>query len=90
MSVNRVEIIERLTTIIADQLSKDVEKIRNIVAIQPDAELELLGIDELEHFELMMNIEEAFECEISDQEAEGLLHFGELVDFVIECREKNP
>jgi len=90
MSVNRSEISERLVTMIADQLSADHEKIATLVASQPDITLELLGIDELEHFELMMNMEEAFECEISDQEAEQLLHFGELVDFVIECKENNP
>ena len=87
MTITREEIIQKLAGIIADQLTKPHEELEVLVAERPDIPLELLGIDELEHYELMMNVEEAFECEISDEDAESLLTFGELVEYVEDCSE---
>ncbi|KKR96364.1 MAG: Acyl carrier protein [candidate division TM6 bacterium GW2011_GWE2_41_16] len=78
------EIAHTVTSIIADQVTGDFDRIQALITEQPDISLDLLGIDELEHFELMMNIEEAFNIDISDQDAESLITFGTLIEFIQE------
>ena len=89
MSVSRDEVMTRVLGIVADQLGKEYDEVAEVVGARTDIPLDLLGVDELEHFELMMNIEESFECEISDADAEGLLTLGALTDYLVECKERS-
>lgn len=70
------DIRERLLRLVAEQLSIKPEDISD------DATLELLGADSLDRVELIMKIEEEFELEINDDDAEKLTRFGQLVSYV--------
>lgn len=79
----REETEQRLRKLIADQLSIAPEQINDAVT------LEQLGADSLDRVEIVMKLEELFDIEINDDDAEKLSRFGELLDYVIEVREKN-
>jgi acyl carrier protein len=77
--MSTIQLEARLRSIVADHLGKSEADIR------PEASLiEDLDADSLDLVELMMNIEEAFDIEIPDDEAENLRTFKELVDYVAE------
>mmetsp|Transcript_45051 Transcript_45051/g.78404 ORF Transcript_45051/g.78404 Transcript_45051/m.78404 type:complete len:114 (-) Transcript_45051:140-481(-) len=62
------EVETKLNGIIAEQLGVDLEKVK------PDASFtEDLGADSLDAVELIMAIEEAFDIEIPDEEAEKMV-----------------
>merc|ERR1719265_2640351 len=61
------DIEDKLTTIIAEQLSVDKEKVTPSASFTED-----LGADSLDAVELIMAIEEAFDIEIPDDEAEKM------------------
>jgi acyl carrier protein len=67
----------RVRSIIADQLGVSEEEIR------PDSNfIEDLGADSLDIVELIMAMEEEFETEIPDEEAENIRTVGDAVGFV--------
>nr|KAG5705306.1 hypothetical protein BaRGS_010757 [Batillaria attramentaria] len=41
-----------------------------------------LGLDSLDHVELMMLVEEEFACKISDNVSKNLMHPHDIVDFI--------
>lgn len=63
--------------IIADQLGMDVEEIRNDMSYVDD-----LGADSLDIVELIMSLEEEFEVEVPDEDAEKLLTVQDTLDYV--------
>ncbi len=73
-----IEIVEnRVREIIAEQLGIGDDE------IQPDAHFSSdLGADRLDLIELMMALEEEFDLEISDEDAENLTSLGSIVDFL--------
>jgi acyl carrier protein len=71
------EITARLKEIVMDRL--DVEEDQ----IKPDASfVEDLGADSLDIVELIMGIEEEFDIEIPDEDAEKLTNVGEAMDYI--------
>ncbi len=67
----------RVRSIIADQLGVSEEEIR------PDSNfIEDLGADSLDIVELIMAMEEEFETEIPDEEAENIRTVGDAVGYV--------
>ncbi len=71
------EITARLKEIVMDRL--DVEEDQ----IKPEASfVEDLGADSLDIVELIMGIEEEFDIEIPDEDAEKLTNVGEAMDYV--------
>lgn len=67
----------RVRSIIADQLGVSEEEIR------PESNfIEDLGADSLDIVELIMAMEEEFETEIPDEEAENIRTVGDAVSFV--------
>lgn len=70
-------IFERLREIFALQLGVDEEEITLTSRFEQD-----LGGDSLDRVELIMAIEEAFDLEISDEEAEKIHTVQETVDYV--------
>ena len=71
------EITTRLREIVMDRL--DVEEDQ----IKPEASfVEDLGADSLDIVELIMGIEEEFDIEIPDEDAEKLTNVGEAMNYV--------
>ena len=70
---------ERIKKIISEQLGVEEEE------VIPDAKfVEDLGADSLDTVELVMALEEEFDIEIPDEEAEKILTVGGAIDFIKE------
>ena len=71
------EIYEKLKKIIKDQLSIDEDKITMEATFIDD-----LSADSLDIVELIMNIEEEFDMEIPDSEAEKIVNISDVVKYI--------
>lgn len=72
-----MEIESRVRAIIADQLGVAEEEVK------PEARfIEDLGADSLDIVELIMAMEEEFETEIPDEEAEKILTVGDTIEYI--------
>lgn len=71
------EIFERIKAIIVDRLGVDEDKINNDTNFQND-----LGADSLDIVELVMEMEDTFNEEISDEVAEQITTVGKAVEFI--------
>lgn len=72
-----MEIESRIRAIIADQLGVSEDEVK------PEARfIEDLGADSLDIVELIMAMEEEFETEIPDEEAEKILTVGDTIEYV--------
>lgn len=72
-----MDIEARVKAIIADQLGVSEEEVK------PEARfIEDLGADSLDIVELIMAMEEEFETEIPDEEAEKILTVGDTIEYV--------
>ena len=77
--MTKEEVVEKLKTIVSDRL--DVEKDQ----VTPEKTfVEDLGADSLDIVELIMGIEEEFEIEIPDEDAEKLTSVGEAMKYTLE------
>ncbi|MCQ1528034.1 acyl carrier protein [Lutispora saccharofermentans] len=70
-------IFEKVQEKIAEQLSIDSEDIA-----MESSFIEDLGADSLDIVELLMALEEEFDIEIPDEEAEKLVTVGDVVDYI--------
>lgn len=68
---------DQLKSIIAEQIGVSVESLREEAKFIED-----LGADSLDIVELMMNIEEAFNIDIPDDEAEKMLTVGDALRYI--------
>jgi acyl carrier protein len=73
------QIYEKVKAIIVDQLGVEDEE----VTIESSF-IEDLGADSLDIVELIMALEEEFEIEVPDEDAEKLLTVGSAVDYIKE------
>lgn len=71
------EIEERIKKIVAEQLGVNEADVKNESSFVND-----LGADSLDTVELVMALEEEFECEIPDEQAEKINTVQEAIDFV--------
>ena len=72
-------ILEKVRSIVAEQLSVDAGEIK------PDSNFQNeLGADSLDTVELVMALEEAFDIEIPDEAAESIATVGDAVKFIEE------
>jgi len=68
---------QRVYAIVADQLGVNEEEIK------PESRfIEDLGADSLDIVELIMAMEEEFETEIPDEEAEKILTVGDTIEYI--------
>ena len=68
---------ERIKTIVVEQLGVKPEQ------VVPEASLiDDLGADSLDTVELVMALEEEFETEIPDEEAEKIRSVGQIIDYI--------
>jgi acyl carrier protein len=77
---NRGESIEtRVKKIIIEQLGVAAEQVTNEASFVED-----LGADSLDTVELVMALEEEFECEIPDEDAEKITTVQQAIDYIKE------
>ena len=67
----------KVKDIIVSQLGVDADKVTNAATFVDD-----LGADSLDTVELIMAIEEEFDCEIPEEEAANISTVQEVIDFV--------
>ena len=71
-------IVERVKKIVAEQLGVNEADIKNESSFVDD-----LGADSLDTVELVMALEEEFECEIPDEDAEKITTVKQAVDYIV-------
>ena len=70
-------VVDKVKKIIAEKLSVDLEE------VVPEASfVEDLGADSLDLVELIMSMEEEFEIDISDEDAEKLVKVQDAIDYI--------
>ncbi len=69
-------VFEKIKGIVADKLSIEENE------VTMDTTLEDLGADSLDIVEVIMALEDEFEIEISDEEAEKISTVGDLVEYI--------
>ncbi len=73
--MNNIE--DQIKKIVAEQLGVNEAEVKNESSFVND-----LGADSLDTVELVMALEEAFECEIPDEEAEKINTVQDAIDYV--------
>ena len=70
-------VFEKVATIIAKELDKDVSTIKMETRLVED-----LGADSLDAVEIMFSLEEEFGMEIDDESAQSIKTVGDLVKYI--------
>ncbi len=72
-------VFERVQSVVSEQLGVDLDK------VTPEAEfVQDLNADSLDLVELIMQLEEEFGVEISDEQAESIVTVGDAFEFIQE------
>jgi len=71
------DVLERVTAIVVDRLGVDAEKVTLEASFKED-----LNADSLDVVELIMELEDEFNLEISDEDAEKITTVGEVVNYI--------
>ncbi|KOO46638.1 acyl carrier protein [Priestia koreensis] len=71
------EVVERVTKIIVDRLGVDESEVKLESSFKDD-----LGADSLDVVELVMELEDEFDMEISDEEAEKIATVNDAVTYI--------
>jgi acyl carrier protein len=71
------EVLERVTKIIIDRLGVEESKVTLEASFKDD-----LGADSLDVVELVMELEDEFDMEISDDDAEKIVTVGDAVNYI--------
>jgi len=72
-------IAEKVKQIVAEQLGVDDDQVTNDASFMDD-----LGADSLDTVELVMALEEEFDIEISDEDAEKIQTVQDAIDYISE------
>lgn len=71
------DVLERVTKIIVDRLGVEESKVALEASFKDD-----LGADSLDVVELVMELEDEFDMEISDDDAEKIITVGDAVNYI--------
>ncbi|HHF52115.1 MAG: acyl carrier protein [Candidatus Aminicenantes bacterium] len=77
--MDREELLAKVKEIVSDKLSISEDQVTEEASFIDD-----LGADSLDTVELIMALEDEFELDIPDEEAEKLDTVGKAIDFVLE------
>lgn len=72
-------IAERVKQIVVEQLGVEEDQVTNEAAFMED-----LGADSLDTVELVMALEEEFDIEIADEDAEKIQNVQDAIDYITE------
>lgn len=75
--MSNADVETRVKEIIVEQLGVSADEVKNDSSFVDD-----LGADSLDTVELVMALEEAFDCEIPDEEAEKITTVQQAIDYV--------
>jgi len=75
--MTETEVLERITKIIVDRLEVEASEVKLDAAFKDD-----LGADSLDVVELVMELEDEFGMEISDDDAEKISTVGDAVNYI--------
>lgn len=70
-------VVERVTKVIVDRLGVDESEVKMEASFRDD-----LGADSLDVVELVMELEDEFDMEISDEDAENMTTVGDAVTYI--------
>ncbi|MCT4488751.1 acyl carrier protein [Levilactobacillus parabrevis] len=76
--MTRAEIFDKITDIIADRFETDRDQINEQLNFKKD-----LDADSIDFVEFVLELEDTFNAEISDEDAEKLMTVGEVVDYIV-------
>ena len=71
------DVADRVRKIVVEHLNVDAEKV-----VEKASFIDDLGADSLDQVELVMELEEAFETDIPDEQAEKIKTVGDAVEFI--------
>ena len=77
--MSREELLEQVKAVIVEQLGVDEEKVTENATFIED-----LSADSLDVVELIMSLEEKFEIEIPDSDAEKITTVKDVIDYIVE------
>ncbi len=72
------EVLDKVIQLISERFSVDVLKITKDTTFQED-----LGADSLDVVELVMELEDVFGIQISDEDAEQIVTIGDAVNYIV-------
>ncbi|MBS5725853.1 MAG: acyl carrier protein [Clostridiales bacterium] len=70
-------VLEKVKDILCDQLDVEEDKVTMDASIIED-----LGADSLDVVDLIMSLEEEFDCEIPDEEVDNIKTVGDIVKYI--------
>jgi acyl carrier protein len=82
MAIEMNETANKIISIIAEKLHADV------ATINPQSTLQDLGADSLDMVDIIMKVEEEFDIEINDEDAEKLHNVQDVINYVHALRVK--
>lgn len=81
--MEKQEIFDKVADIVADHFEIDRDKITNDLNLKND-----LNADSIDSVEFVLEVEDTFGAEVSDEDAERLNTVGEVVDYIAEQQVK--
>ena len=76
--MSRVEILQKMQFLIQEQLGKED------IVLTEDTKLDDLGVDSIELMEFIINLEDEFALEISDDTIDHMVKVADLLDYLSE------
>jgi acyl carrier protein len=81
--MEREELLKKIKAIVADKLSISEDQVTEEASFIDD-----LGADSLDTVELVMALEDEFDLDIPDEDAEKMTTVGKAIDYVLESMQK--